>query len=177
MAVSINVLPSFAQFGTPAEKTLTSDSLPEIISYAQSLNAENVRIAKHKFGKQGRVAMFQFTTKTGWMIASRTLDSVLNGAQISSKVTPIPEMTKNTNTPSTVVRITSAPTFERYGNKVEEFAISQATSEITSYAQRIGADRVFVTKNLTNGTRPLMLKFMNKSTFVKNNSLNTVLSA
>lgn len=176
MAVSINVLPSFAQFGTPAEKTLTSDSLPEIISYAQSLNAENVRIAKHKFGKQGRVAMLQFTTKTGWMIASRTLDSVLNGAQISSKVTPIPDMTKNTPA-STVVRITSAPTFERYGNKVEEFAISQATSEITSYAQRIGADRVFVTKNLTNGTRPLMLKFMNKSTFVKNNSLNTVLSA
>jgi hypothetical protein len=36
---------------------------------------------------------------------------------------------------------------------------------------------VFVTKNLTNGKRPLMLKFMNKSTFVKNNSLNTVLSA
>jgi hypothetical protein len=177
MAVSINVLPSFAQFGTPAEKTLASDSLPEIVSYAESLNAENVRIAKHKFGKQGRVAMLQFTTKTGWMIASRTLDSVLNNAQISSTITPIPEMTKNTNAPFTVVRITSAPTFERYGNKVEEFAISQATSEITSYAQRIGADRVFVTKNLTNGTRPLMLKFMNKSTFVKNNSLNTVLSA
>lgn len=178
MAVSINVLPSFAQFGSPAEKTLASDSLPEIVSYAESLNAENVRIAKHKFGKQGRVAMLQFTTKTGWMIASRTLDSVLNGAQISSKVTPIPEMTKKVNTNSTTaVRITSAPTFERYGNKVEEFAISQATSEITSYAQRIGADRVFVTKNLTNGTRPLMLKFMNKSTFVKNNSLNTVLSA
>lgn len=174
MAVSINVLPSFAQFGTPAEKTLASDSLPEIVSYAESLNAENVRIAKHKFGKQGRVAMLQFTTKTGWMIASRTLDSVLNKAQISSNVTPIPEMTKNT---STVVRITSAPTFERYGNKVEEFAISQATSEITSYAHKIGADRVFVTKNLTNGKRPLMLKFMNKSTFVKNNSLNTVLSA
>jgi hypothetical protein len=177
MAVSINVLPSFAQFGTPAEKTLASDSLPEIVSYAESLNAENVRIAKHKFGKQGRVAMLQFTTKTGWMIASRTLDSVLNNAQISSTITPIPEMTKKTNAPFTVVRITSAPTFERYGNKVEEFAISQATSEITSYAQRIGADRVFVTKNLTNGTRPLMLKFMNKSTFVKNNSLNTVLSA
>ena len=178
MAVSINVLPSFAKFGTPAEKTLASDSLPEIISYAESLNAENVRIAKHKFGKLGRIAMLQFTTKTGWLIASRTLDSVLNGAQVSSNVTPIPEMTKKANTPaSTVVRITSAPTFERYGNKVEEFAISQATSEITNYAQRIGADRVFVTKNLTNGTRPLMLKFMNKSTFVKNNSLNTVLSA
>lgn len=179
MAVSINVLPSFAQFGTPAEKTLVSDSLPEIISCAQSLNAENVRIAKHKFGKQGRVAMLQFTTKTGWLIASRTLDSVLNGAQISSNITPIPDMTKTTkNTPTTtVVRITSAPTFERYGTKVEEFAISQATSEITSYAQRLGADRVFVTKNLTNGKRPLMLKFMNKSTFVKNNSLNTVLSA
>ena len=174
MAVSINVLPSFAQFGSPAEKSLVADSLPEIVSCAQSLNAENVRIAKHKFGKQGRVAMLQFTTKTGWMIASRTLDSALNGTQTSSKVTPIPDMTENT---STVVRITSAPTFERFGTKTEEFAVSQATSEITSYAQRLGADRVFVTKNLTNGRRPLMLKFMNKSTFVKNNSLNTVLSA
>jgi hypothetical protein len=174
MAVSINVLPSFAQFGTSAEKSLVADSLPEIISCAQSLNAENVRIAKHKFGKQGRVAMLQFTTKTGWMIASRTLDSALNGTQTSSNITTIPDMTENT---STVVRITSAPTFERYGNKVEEFAISQATSEITSYAQKVGADRVFVTKNLTGGRRPLMLKFMNKSTFVKNNSLNTVLSA
>lgn len=178
MAVSINVLPSFAQFGSPAEKTLVADSLPEIISYAQSLNAENVRVAKHKFGKQGRVAMLQFTTKTGWLIASRALDSVLNGAQISSNLTPIPEMTKKTNTPAaTVVRITSAPTFERYGNKVEEFAIEQSISTIQSYAQQLGADRVFVTKNLTNGKRPLMLKFMNKSTFVKNNSLNTVLSA
>lgn len=178
MAVSINVLPSFAQFGTPAEKTLVSDSLPEIISYAETLNAENVRISKHKFGKQGRVAMLQFTTKTGWLIASRVLDSVLNGAQISSKVTPIPDMAKKANTPaSTTVRISSAPTFERYGNKVEEFAIEQSISTITSYAQRLGADRVFVTKNLTNGKRPLMLKFMNKSTFVKNNSLNTVLSA
>lgn len=174
MAVSINVLPSFAQFGSPAEKSLVADSLPEIISYAQSLNAENVRIAKHKFGKQGRVAMLQFTTKTGWMIASRTLDSALNGTQTSSTITTIPDMTENK---STVVRITSAPTFERFGTKTEEFAVSQATSEITSYAQKIGADRVFVTKNLTKGRRPLMLKFMNKSTFVKNNSLNTVLSA
>lgn len=174
MAVSINVLPSFAQFGSPAEKSLVADSLPEIVSCAESLNAENVRIAKHKFGKQGRVAMLQFTTKTGWMIASRTLNSALNGAQTPSNVTTIPDMTENK---STVVRITSAPTFERFGTKTEEFAVSQATPEITSYAQKIGADRVFVTKNLTKGRRPLMLKFMNKSTFVKNNSLNTVLSA
>jgi hypothetical protein len=179
MAVSINVLPSFAKFGTPAEKSLIADSLPEIMSYAQQLNAEVVRIAKYKFGKQGRIAMMQFTTKTGWLIANRALDSVLNGTQTSSPVYPIPmakKTTKNTST-STAVRITSAPTFERYGNKVEEFAIEQSISTIQSYAQRLGADRVFVTKNLTNGKRPLMLKFMNKSTFVKNNSLNTVLSA
>lgn len=175
MAVSINVLPSFAKFGTPAEKSLIADSLPEIINYAQQLNAEVVRVAKYKFGKQGRIAMMQFTTKTGWLIANRALDSVLNGADISSPVYPIP-MTKNT-TPASVVRITSAPTFERYGSKVEEFAIEQSISTIQTYAQQLGADRVFVTKNLTNGKRPLMLKFMNKSTFVKNNSLNTVLSA
>lgn len=177
MAVSINILPSFAQFGTPAEKSLVADSFPEIIAYAESVNAENVRVSKHKFGKQGRVAMIQFTTKTGWVITSRTLDSVLNQSQTSSKLTQIPDVTKKVNTPTPDVRITTAPTFERYGNRLEKFAISQAISEITSYAQRIGADRVFVTKNLTGGTRPLMLKFMNKSKFVKNNSLITVISA
>lgn len=176
MAVSINVLPSFAKFGTPAEKSLIADSMPEIVDYAQQLNAEVVRIAKYKFGKQGRIAMMQFTTKTGWLIANRALDSVLNGAKTSSSIYPIPMAKKTTTTPTTV-RITSAPTFERYGNKVEEFAIEQSIGTIQSYAQRLGADRVFVTKNLTNGKRPLMLKFMNKSAFVKNNSLNTVLSA
>lgn len=165
MTISINVLPSFAQFATPAEQTLVSECLPEIIAYAKSINAENVRVAKHKFGKTGRIAMFQFTTKTGKMIASRVFNSIFNSSSAPEQK-PAPE-----------VRITTTPTFEKFGSKFEEFVINRSTKEIENHARELGADRVFVTKNLTKGRRPLMLRFMNKSTFVKNNSVNTVLSA
>lgn len=178
MTVALNVLQSFVKFGTPAEKQLLTDSLVEVTTYAESLNAKFVRISKHKFGKQGRIAMMQFTTDTGWIIASRTFDSVFNQSPVSTPIYEIPQMNKTkAKAKATSVRITPAPTFERFGSKVEQFAIEQSISTIERYAQDLGADRVFITKNLTNGTRPLMLKFMNKSKFVKNNSLNTVLSA
>lgn len=75
------------------------------------------------------------------------------------------------------IAVNPAPTFLRYGTKVERFAVEQSIANIEDYARRIGADRVFVTKNLTNGVRPLMFKFHNGSKFVKNNCLNTILTA
>ena len=77
----------------------------------------------------------------------------------------------------TSIAINEAPTFTRYGTGAEKFALRQAKLEIEAYARKIGADRVYVTKNLTGGSRPLMFKFYSGGTkFVRNNCLNTILS-
>ena len=84
--------------------------------------------------------------------------------------------TKTQKLVQTIV-INECPTFIRYGTKVERFALSQSIGNLEAHARNLGADRVYVTKNLTNGSRPLMFKFHNGSKFLNNHCLNTVLEA
>lgn len=74
------------------------------------------------------------------------------------------------------VAISSAPTFERYGTNIEKFAVECAETMIADYAQQLGADRVYITKNKCGAYRPVALRFMLKSRFIRNESLNAFLS-
>lgn len=75
------------------------------------------------------------------------------------------------------VRVSPSPTFEKFADNIETFALKKALPLIRKQAEEIGADRVFVAKNLTNNTRPVSVRFMLKSRFVRNSSLNAILGS
>ncbi len=74
------------------------------------------------------------------------------------------------------VSISSAPTFERYCNNIEAYAVECAEGAIREYARELGADRVYITKNKCGAYRPVALRFMLRSRFIRNESLNSFLS-
>ena len=65
-------------------------------------------------------------------------------------------------------------TFIDNASTAEAFEVGSNSNMIRAFATQVGADRVYVTKTLTNGSRPLTLRFYDRSRFVTNRTLNYI---
>lgn len=65
-------------------------------------------------------------------------------------------------------------TFIDNASTTEAFEVGSNSNMIRAFATQVGADRVYVTKTLTNGSRPLTFRFYDRSRFVTNRTLNYI---
>lgn len=70
------------------------------------------------------------------------------------------------------------PTYFNYGDPVDQYVCGQMEEEIEQCGERLGADYCYVSKNLTNGYRPLTFAFYAQGgKFLGRRTTNTVIAA
>lgn len=167
--IPVNLRPTFHAHVTSTQREFVEKNVGKIRAYAENVFGENAASIDVVVPLVHNVRKLCFVFNT--------LDGKSKEFSFAYMKTRVNKMTtKSITAPAQEVSIGLTNTFIENASTTEAFDVGRNTQLIRAFATQIGADRVRVCKNLTNGSRPLNFHFYNRSRFVTNRTMGYIKS-
>jgi hypothetical protein len=167
MLAPIYLRPTFHSYATDEQREFVERNVDNLRAIAPDCLNICVSIP---LSHNVRKMVFEFVYAHATITKSFTsVQSQINEMKtVAKKSAPAQQQTPKT------VNIKLQQTFIDNASTTEAFEVGSSSDMIRAFATQVGADRVYVTKTLTNGSRPLTLRFYDRSRFVTNRTLNYI---